>query len=223
MDLGTHKTASGADFYTINPKGAHPAEQRRSQTEAKPRSTCGSRRLARPAARKRFSVRMHLCLLCSCGHSYALAQRSRDPGTAESTADDAPSAAGNVPALVLDSGVVLNEGAAALQAIADKAPGKVAPENGTDGRYLVQAALNYVASEARPSAAVALAATLHPRARGTPAPRSLSSLFRLGSVWRPAVSKPSGTQCYQFPHLHLLAALAGSRLVRAAVQPCHHP
>lgn len=78
VDLMTHKTASGADFYAINPKG-------------------------------------------------------------------------NVPALVLDDGTVLNEGAAVLQFIADQAPGKIAPENGTSGRYLVQNALNYIASEVHPN------------------------------------------------------------------------
>ena len=28
VDLGTHKTASGADFYAINPKGARPLKMR---------------------------------------------------------------------------------------------------------------------------------------------------------------------------------------------------
>ena len=74
VDIGTHKTASGADFYAINSKG-------------------------------------------------------------------------NVPALVLDDGTVLNEGAAVLQYIADQAPGTVAANNGTSERYLLQAALNYTASE----------------------------------------------------------------------------
>ena len=78
VDLYTHKTSSGADYYSINPKG-------------------------------------------------------------------------NVPALILDDGTVLNEGAAVLQWIADQAPGKVAPENGTTGRYLVQNTLNYIASEVHPS------------------------------------------------------------------------
>ncbi len=78
VDLSTHKTSSGADYYSINPKG-------------------------------------------------------------------------NVPALVLQDGTVLNEGAAVLQWIADQAPGRVAPQNGTTGRYLVQNALNYIASEVHPS------------------------------------------------------------------------
>ena len=54
---------------------------------------------------------------------------------------------GNVPTIVLDDGTVLNEGAATLAWVADQAPGKVAPENGTSGRYLVISSLNYVASE----------------------------------------------------------------------------
>lgn len=54
---------------------------------------------------------------------------------------------GNVPALILEDGTILNEGAAVLQYIADQAPGTVAPENGANGRYLVQNMLNYTASE----------------------------------------------------------------------------
>lgn len=78
VDLATHKTSSGADYYAINPKG-------------------------------------------------------------------------NVPGLVLNDGTVLNEGASVLQWIADQAPGKVAPENGTFERYEVQNVLNYIASEVHPS------------------------------------------------------------------------
>jgi len=74
VNLNDHKTASGADFYAINPKG-------------------------------------------------------------------------NVPALVLDDGTVLNEGSAVLQYIADQAPGALAPRNGALGRYLVQQSLNHTASE----------------------------------------------------------------------------
>lgn len=73
VDLATHKTASGVDFYTINPKG-------------------------------------------------------------------------NVPAIVLDDGTVLNENAATLQWIADQAPGTVAPIGGSD-RYLLIQALSYISSE----------------------------------------------------------------------------
>lgn len=54
---------------------------------------------------------------------------------------------GNVPTLVLNDGTVLNEGAAVLQWIADQAPGKIAPVNGSRDRYLVVNALNYVATE----------------------------------------------------------------------------
>jgi len=74
VDLKTHKTASGADFYTINHKG-------------------------------------------------------------------------NVPALVTEHGL-LNEGAAVLQYIADKAPdSKLAPANGTFERYALQNIFNYIGSE----------------------------------------------------------------------------
>jgi len=54
---------------------------------------------------------------------------------------------GNVPTIVLDSGVVLSEGAATLQWIADQNPNTVAPAAGTDARYEVIGALNYIASE----------------------------------------------------------------------------
>lgn len=78
VDLGAHTTASGADFYAVNPKG-------------------------------------------------------------------------NVPTLVLDNGVVLNEGAATLQWIADQNPDSVCPAAGTTERYQVIGALNYVASEVHSS------------------------------------------------------------------------
>lgn len=74
VDLATHKTASGADFYTINPKG-------------------------------------------------------------------------NVPALVLEDGTVLNENAAVLQWIADQKPGTVAPPALSPARYKVVNALSYLGTE----------------------------------------------------------------------------
>eukprot|EP00128_Syssomonas_multiformis_P006720 Colp12_sorted_trinity150504_noHs@16848 len=55
---------------------------------------------------------------------------------------------GNVPAIVLADGTVLNENAATLQYIADQAKTvKVAPEHGTSDRYLLQVALSYISSE----------------------------------------------------------------------------
>lgn len=54
---------------------------------------------------------------------------------------------GNVPAIVLDDGTVLNENAAVLQYIADLAPGKIAPAFGTKDRYLLINALSYISSE----------------------------------------------------------------------------
>ena len=55
---------------------------------------------------------------------------------------------GQVPALGLDDGELLTEGAVIVQAIADKAPAKnLAPANGTAERYRLQEWLNFVASE----------------------------------------------------------------------------
>jgi glutathione S-transferase len=55
---------------------------------------------------------------------------------------------GAVPALGLDSGEVLTEGAAIVQYIADMAPArKLAPPAGSFERYRLQEWLNYIASE----------------------------------------------------------------------------
>jgi glutathione S-transferase len=57
-------------------------------------------------------------------------------------------AKGSVPVVKLDDGDYLTEGAAIVQVIADKAPGKkLAPANGTKERVRLQEWLNYVASE----------------------------------------------------------------------------
>ena len=58
---------------------------------------------------------------------------------------------GNVPTLVLDDGTVLNENTAILQYIADQAPGRVAPVNGTVARAVLQNVLSYVSTEVHPS------------------------------------------------------------------------
>ena len=55
---------------------------------------------------------------------------------------------GYVPALLLDSGELLTEGAAIVQYIADQAPGKkLAPANGTWARYQLQSWLNFIGTE----------------------------------------------------------------------------
>lgn len=55
---------------------------------------------------------------------------------------------GSVPAVKLDDGELLTEGAIIVQHIADKAPGKkLAPANGTKERMRLQEWLNYIASE----------------------------------------------------------------------------
>ena len=55
---------------------------------------------------------------------------------------------GSVPALMLDNGEVLTEGAAILQYLADLVPEKqLAPRAGTMERYRLMEALNYIATE----------------------------------------------------------------------------
>ena len=55
---------------------------------------------------------------------------------------------GYVPALKLDEGVLLTEGPAIIQYIADQAPDKqLAPANGTMARYRLQEWLNFITSE----------------------------------------------------------------------------
>jgi glutathione S-transferase len=59
---------------------------------------------------------------------------------------------GYVPALQLDDGVVLTEGAAILQYVADQAPAKgLAPAAGTVARYQLQGWLNFIGSEVHKS------------------------------------------------------------------------
>ena len=58
---------------------------------------------------------------------------------------------GNVPALVLDDGTLLNENAAVLQYIADLKPGSIAPLNDTIDRVILQNILSYLSSEVHPS------------------------------------------------------------------------
>jgi glutathione S-transferase len=59
---------------------------------------------------------------------------------------------GYVPALQLDDGVVLTEGAAILQYVADQAPAKsLAPTAGTVARYQLQGWLNFIGSEVHKS------------------------------------------------------------------------
>jgi glutathione S-transferase len=55
---------------------------------------------------------------------------------------------GQVPALGLDNGELLTEGAVIVQVIADKAPQKnLAPASGSNERYKLQEWLNFIASE----------------------------------------------------------------------------
>ncbi|MBA4783520.1 MAG: glutathione transferase GstA [Rhizobiales bacterium] len=55
---------------------------------------------------------------------------------------------GQVPALITDDGIVITEGPAVLQYVADRAPEtRLAPAAGTTARYELQTWLNYISSE----------------------------------------------------------------------------
>lgn len=55
---------------------------------------------------------------------------------------------GYVPTLILDDGVILTEGPAIVQYIADQVPDrKLAPPNGTLERYRLQSVLNFITAE----------------------------------------------------------------------------
>jgi glutathione S-transferase len=61
---------------------------------------------------------------------------------------------GNVPALVLDDGTILNENISCLEYIADKARENgviLAPELGSNDRYVVNQLLSFLATELHPS------------------------------------------------------------------------
>ena len=68
------------------------------------------------------------------------------PSTGEAYGDINPM--GKVPALELDDGTVLTEGAAILQYVADLVPGSgLAPAPGTAARYRLMETLNFLATE----------------------------------------------------------------------------
>ncbi len=83
------------------------------------------------------------------GATFDLERVNTDEQTTESGTDYRTiNAKGYVPALRLDSGDILTEGAAILQYIADQNPAaKLAPAAGTLARAHLQSHLNYVASE----------------------------------------------------------------------------
>jgi glutathione S-transferase len=70
-------------------------------------------------------------------------------------------AKGSVPALSLDDGTLLTEGAVIVQMIADKiGNGKLAPANGTMDRYRLQEWLNFIAADLHKSFGPLFAPTL---------------------------------------------------------------
>lgn len=76
---------------------------------------------------------------------------------------------GNVPALVLDDGTVLNENIACLEYIADQATEvRVAPQHGSNERYVLLQVLSYIASELHP----AIGGLFNPASKNDPVIRS---------------------------------------------------
>lgn len=94
------------------------------------------------------SLASHIALRES-GSDFALERVDTEKKTTEQDADFlAINPKGYVPALALDDGTVLTEGAAILQFIADRNPASgLAPQSGGLERVRLQEHLNYVASE----------------------------------------------------------------------------
>lgn len=94
-----------------------------------------------------FSVRIVLHELgLDAGFERVDLERQEIPSTGQPYADINPM--GKVPALALDDGTVLTEGAAVLQYLADLAPGAgLVPAYGTMERYRLMETLNFLSSE----------------------------------------------------------------------------
>jgi len=94
------------------------------------------------------SLSPHIAL-CEAGLSFELVKV--DLGTKKTASGEdfcTINPDGYVPALQLDNGVVLTEGPAIVQYIADLVPEKnLAPANGSLARYQLQSQLNYIATE----------------------------------------------------------------------------
>jgi glutathione S-transferase len=88
-------------------------------------------------------------VLSEAGLDFELDKVSLSTGKMESGADfKTINPKGYVPALQLDDGQILTEGAAIVQCLADMAPAaKLAPPNGTFERYRLQEWLNFIGSE----------------------------------------------------------------------------
>lgn len=89
-----------------------------------------------------------------------------------------------MPALVLEDGTLLNEGAAVLQWIADHsaADSGLAPANGTNQRYVLQNHLNYLASELHASYGPLFNPTLSAEAKAAQQAKIATKLAYLESM-----------------------------------------
>jgi len=93
------------------------------------------------------SMASHI-VLCEAGAPYELVKVDLRQHKTESGADFyAINPKGAVPALVLDDGALLTEGAAVLQYLGDHHAPALVPQNGTLERARLQEMLNYLASE----------------------------------------------------------------------------
>ena len=93
------------------------------------------------------SMASHI-VLCEAGAPYELVKVDLRQHKTESGADFyAINPKGAVPALVLDDGALLTEGAAVLQYLGDHHAPALVPPNGTLERARLQEMLNYLASE----------------------------------------------------------------------------
>ena len=88
-------------------------------------------------------------VLNETGHAYETSKVDLKAKTTEDGEDFTKiNPYGYVPSIKLDNGVVLNEGVAILQYLADKSPdSKLAPANGSFERYKLQSMLTFINSE----------------------------------------------------------------------------
>ena len=187
------------------------------------------------------SLASHI-VLEELGEPFDLDRVDTAAGTTETGADFAAiNPKGYVPALRLDDGQVLTEGAAILQFLADRRPGVgLAPAAGTLPRARLQEHLNYVASElhkafgpffspnateADKAAAEAAVAARFDRLEAVLAdgrPYLLGDSFSVADAYLFVVSSwagPSGIDLDRWPNLRaFVARVAGRDAVRRAMR-----
>ena len=187
------------------------------------------------------SLASHI-VLEELGEPFDLERVDTAAGTTETGANFAAvNPKGYVPALKLDDGQVLTEGAAILQFLADRRPGAgLAPAAGTFTRARLQEHLNYVASElhkafgpffnaditeddtAEAEAAVAVRFDRLEAVLADGRPYLLGDTFSVADAYLFVVSSwagPSGIDLDRWPNLRaFVARVAGREAVRRAMR-----